>query len=386
MEFLKDLIINIGLWFQEWLTSAGLSEVWVRVIALFVGAFVLALAPQVAVVSLDWLDARVVARIGGQPGLRDAGAHGGPRGLRQALADALQALTQEDTIPAAADRWTFNIAPVLALTSALLTWAVIPLGRGLIGSDLNIGILYILSLGSGSVVAMLMSGWGCDDKDAPWVTLRDSATWISSQIPQALSVLAVVMLAGSFSMRGIVEAQDVPFLIALPLTALLYLASLAPAVERRRLERIPADAEIAAGSLAGYSGVRRGLFYLAESIHYLAAAAIFSTLFLGGWRGPWVDQVPVLSTLWLVLKVLLFTLLIALLQPRLPRLRMEQMVSLNWKVLTPLALVNACVVALVGKAMPASVGPWVRAGTFLGANVLVGLAVWLAVSRKREAG
>lgn len=385
MEFLKDLIVNIGLWFQGLLGSTGLPEVWVRGITLLLGAFVLAFVPLVAMFFLIWFERKIVARIGDRLGPNNSGAYGGPYGLLQVVGDAIKMFTKEDVIPAAADRWVFNIAPMIVMAIAVLVWAVIPLGKGLIGSDLSIGIFYILSLGAGSMVAVLMAGWGSNNKYALLAALRGVATLISYEIPQVLSVLAVVMVAGSFSMQDITVAQDVPFLFALPLTALLFLASVLSELGRRPFDLVEADSEIVAGFFVEYSGMKFGMFYLGEFMNQFAIAVIFATLFLGGWRGPWVDQVPVLGTLWLVLKTGVAILVIQFFQYSLPRLRIDQILGFNWKFLTPLALVNVCVLALVGKAVPASAGPWVQAGAFLAANVLMALGVLglLAVAGRR---
>jgi len=385
MEFLKDLIVNIGLWFQGLLGSTGLPEVWVRGITLLLGAFVLAFVPLVAMFFLIWFERKIVARIGDRLGPNNSGAYGGPYGLLQVVGDAIKMFTKEDVIPAAADRWVFNIAPMIVMAIAVLVWAVIPLGKGLIGSDLSIGIFYILSLGAGSMVAVLMAGWGSNNKYALLAALRGVATLISYEIPQVLSVLAVVMVAGSFSMQDITVAQDVPFLFALPLTALLFLASVLSELGRRPFDLVEADSEIVAGFFVEYSGMKFGMFYLGEFMNQFAIAVIFATLFLGGWRGPWVDQIPVLGTLWLVLKTGVAILVIQFFQYSLPRLRIDQILGFNWKFLTPLALVNVCVLALVGKAVPASAGPWVQAGAFLAANVLMALGVLglLAIAGRR---
>jgi NADH-quinone oxidoreductase subunit H len=385
MEFLKDLIVNIGLWFQGLLGSIGLPEVWVRGITLVLGAFALAFVPLAAMFFLIWFERKIVARIGDRLGPNNSGAYGGPYGLLQVFGDAIKMFTKEDVVPATADRWIFNLAPSLMLAIAVLIWAVMPLGKGLIGSDLSIGIFYILSLGAGSMVAILMAGWGSNNKYALLAALRGVATLISYEIPQVLSVLAVVMVTGSFSMQDITVAQDIPFLFALPLTALIFLASVLSELGRRPFDLVEADSEIVAGFFIEYSGMKFGMFFLGEFMNQFAIAVIFATLFLGGWRGPWVDQVPVLGTLWLVLKTGAGIMVIQFFQYSLPRLRIDQILGFNWKFLTPLALVNVCVLALVGKAVPASAGPWVQAGAFLAANVLMALAVLglLAIAGRR---
>jgi NADH-quinone oxidoreductase subunit H len=224
-------------------------------------------------------------------------------------------------------------------------------------------------------VSILMAGWGSNNKYALLGALRAIATLISYEIPQVLSVMAVVMVTGSFSLRDIVGAQDVPFLLALPLTALLFLASVLSELGRRPFDLVEADSEIVAGYFIEYSGMKFGMFYLAEFMNQLMVSLLISALFLGGWRGPWADQVPVLGTAWLAIKVLLTMLVIQFLQYSIPRLRIDQILAVNWKFLTPLALANICVIGLVGKAIPTSAGPWARTGILLLANVVMAVAV-----------
>ena len=381
MDFLSDLIVNIGLWITDLLVNTGLPDIWVRVIKLGGGAFILAFVPLAAMFFLIWYERKIVARIGDRLGPNNTGAYGGPWGLFQVPADAIKMFTKEDIVPENADRWIFNIAPMLFLAVAVLVWAVIPLGKGVIGSDLSIGIFYLLAFGSGSMVAILMAGWGSNNKYAMLGALRGIAVLISYEIPQVLAVLAVVMVAGSFSMQDIIAAQNVPFLIGMPLTALLFLVSILSELGRRPLDLVEADSEIVAGFFVEYSGMKFGMFYLAEFMNQLMVSILFATLFLRGWRGPFVNQAPVLGTVWLGIKALLVMLVIQFAQYSLPRLRIDQILNLNWKFLTPLALVNVCVVALVGKAVPLdSAGPWAHTGALLLANVVMALVTMTIVT------
>jgi NADH-quinone oxidoreductase subunit H len=280
---------------------------------------------------------------------------------------------------------------MLMLAVAVAVWAVIPFGERLIGSDLNIGVFYIMSLGSGSMIAILMAGWGSNNKYAMLAALRSIATLISYEIPQVLAVVAVVMLAGSFSTQDIVKSQDVPLLLMLPLTALLFFAAALSELGRRPFDLVEADSEIVAGYMIEYSGVKFILYYLAEFMNQFMMSVLFATLFLGGWRGPWVEQVPVLGTLWLALKTILVLFAFQFIQYTIPRLRIDQILGFCWKFLTPLALVNICVIALVGKAAPYDpANPWIRAGIFLLTNVLLGALVILVLeaadrmARRRE--
>lgn len=375
MEFLKNLIVNVGVWLAGLLTGAGLPETWVRVVMMGIGGLVLAMVPLVAVIFLIWAARKVVARMQDRIGPNNSGPYPGPWAIFQTFADAIKMLTKEDVMPTAADRWVFNAAPVLILTVAVLIWAVIPLGKGVSGSDLNIGIFYILSLGSGGMVALLMAGWGSNNKYALLGALRAVAQLISYEIPQVLSVLAVVMVVGSFSMQDIIQAQDIPFVFVMPLTALLFLIASLAEIGRQPYDLVEADSEIVAGYFVEYSGMKFGQFYLSEFMNSFAISVITATLFLGGWRGPFVDSVPILGSLWLLLKSLLVFFILLWLWGTMPRLRIDQMLGFNWKFLVPVALVNVCVVAFVGKAVPMSAHPWVRAGAFLGANILLALVV-----------
>jgi NADH-quinone oxidoreductase subunit H len=374
MEFLKSLDFNAGIWLEELLANAGLPEVLARVMVMGIGGLALAFVPLVAVIFLIWAERKIVARMQGRYGPNNSGAYGGAWGLLQTFADALKLLVKEDVIPAAADRWVFNAAPVLILTVAVLIWAVIPLGEGVIGADLNIGILYVLSLSLGKMVAMLMAGWGSNNKYALLGALRAIAQLISYEIPLVLAVLAVVMVTGSFSMQDIIEAQDIPFLFTMPVTALLFFVASLAEVGRLPFDLAEADSELVSGYFVEYSGMKFGQFYLSEFMNSFAFSVIAAALFLGGWRGPFAASVPILGSVWLLLKAVLVFFVLMWLRGTIPRLRIDQMLKFNWKFLVPAALANICVTALADKAVPVSASPWVRAGTLLGANILLALA------------
>ncbi len=382
LEFVQDLLVNVGQWLQGLLANTDLPDVWVRNITLGVGAFALGLVPLVSLFFLIWYERKIVARIGDRLGPNNTtpGAYGGPFGLLQVFADAIKMFTKEDIVPTSADRWVFNIAPAITMAVAVLAWAVIPLGKGIIGSDLSIGVFYILSVGSGGMIAVLMAGWGSNNKYALLAALRGIATLVGYEIPQVLAVTAVVMVVGSFSLQDITVAQEVCFLVTMPLTALLFLASSLSELGRRPFDLVEADSEIVAGFFIEYSGIKFGMFFLGEFINQLMISALFSILFLGGWRGWGVEQAPVLGTLWLVGKIFFVMLVIQFFQYSLPRLRIDQILAVNWKFLTPLALVNVCVLAILGKMLPPDLGVWQQAGAFLLANVVMALLIWVILA------
>jgi NADH-quinone oxidoreductase subunit H len=176
-------------------------------------------------------------------------------------------------------------------------------------------------------------------------------------------------------MQGIIEAQSIPFLFSMPVTAFLFFIGSLAEVSRQPFDLSEADSEIVAGYFVEYSGMKFGQFYLSEFINNFALSMITATLFLGGWRGPFVNSVPVLGTLWILLKALAVFFVLLWLWGTMPRLRIDQMLGFNWKFLVPVALVNVCIVALVGKALPPDPNPWVKAGALLASNVLLALAV-----------
>ncbi len=385
MEFLKDPIVNSGAWLGRLLAGTGLSEVWVRAIMMVIGSLALALVPLVAIIFLIWTERKIVARMQGRLGPNDSGPYPGPWALFQTLADAIKLLTKEDIIPAAADRRVFNAAPPMIVAIAVLIWAAIPLGKGLIGSDLSIGIFYIVSVGSGGMVVLLMAGWGANNKYAMLGALRAIAQLVSYKIPQVLAVLVVVMIAGSFSMQEIIEAQNVPFLFVMPVTALIFFIASLAEVARLPFDLVEADSEIASGYFIEYSGMKFGQFYLAEFMNSFALSVITAAVFLAGWRGPLVGSVPILGTLWLLGKAFVVFFVLMWLRATMPRLRIDQMLDFSWKFLVPLALANICVVAVVDTVVPLDSHFTARMGALFAANVLLATVVlgMLAVAGRK---
>ena len=379
MKFIADLFVNTGLWLEGLLSGTGLPDAWVQVIMHGIGGIALALVPLIAVIFLIWAARKIVARMQDRIGPNNSGPYPGPYALFQTFADAIKMLTKEDVIPTAADRWVFNTAPIVILTFAVLIWAVMPLGKGLIGADLNIGIVYIIALGSGSLIALMMAGWGSNNKYALVGSLRAIANLISYEIPQVLALLTVVLVTGSFSMQDIVVAQEIPFIFVMPLTAFLFFVGSLAEVGRQPYDLVEADSEIVAGYFVEYSGMKFGQFYLSEFMNNFALSVLTATLFLGGWRGPFVNSVPVLGSLWLLLKALAVFFVLLWLWGTMPRLRIDQMLRFNWKFLVPVALVNLCVVALVGKVVERAPA-LVRAGALLGSNVLLAMIVLIILT------
>ncbi len=285
-----------------------------------------------AVIVFIWAWRRIFARFQNRVGPN----RWGPFGSLTTVADAVKFMTKEDVVPAEADRLIFNIAPVLMVVPVFLVFSVVPFGVGTFLADLNIGILFIIAVTSGSVLALVMGSYGSGNRVAVFSAMRAVALLISYEIPMALSVIGAVILAGSLSMGDIVRAQHVPFIIVMPLGFLVFLITSLAETGQTPFDLAEAESELGAGYLNDYSGMKFGLFYLAEFAAGLAAAAVITTVFLGGWRGWW----PVPSHAWFFLKMGLLLFVMMWARFTWPRLRPDQTMALSWKGLFELTLIN----------------------------------------------
>ena len=346
MDFIADLFRNIGAAFIRWLSGflpawavTLVNHILVALILLFIGLNV--------VLFVIWFERKVIARMQDRLGPNRAG----PAGLLQTPADAMKLLIKEDITPFGADRWTYNLAPVLAVFTAIMLLAVLPFGPGLIGEDLNIGALYVVALGSVGTMAILMAGWGSNNKYALLGGFRVVAQLLSYEIPMILSILSAVLLAGTLSMQGIVEAQAGGrwFIFLMPAAFLIFLISAVAETGRSPFDLVEAESELIAGFHIEYSGMKFAWFFLAEFLNTFTLSAIATTLFLGGWRGPFVGQAPVLGVFYFAIKVGIVYTLFTWFRGTFPRVRIDQLMALAWKVLVPAALVILLLVAALVK-------------------------------------
>jgi len=365
---------------------AGGGPLWLQVLLRVAGAFGMALVPLVSVVFLIWESRKVIARMQDRLGPTNAETPAGPWAIFQTVADAIKILTKELIIPEGADKVVFIIAPVLVVAVAIAMWAVIPLGppeTGLQVVDLEIGAFYVVAIGSLAPFSMIMAGWSSRNKYADVGAFRAVSQIIGYEIPQIMSLLVPVLLAGSMSLQEIVASQDVAYAISVPLVALVYFLAMLAEVGKLPFELAEADSELVAGYFTEYSGMMFGAFYLGEFINAFTGSVVFSLLFLGGWRGPFVDVVPWLGPVYLLVKAFLVFNVMNLFWASMPRLRIDQVLAFNWKALVPMGLVVFLVVALTDKLMWRAGVPegWARAAGLLLSNVVVGgatalLLVW----------
>jgi NADH-quinone oxidoreductase subunit H len=290
---------------------------------------------------LVWVERKFLARLQVRYGPNRAGKFG----LLQPVADAIKMLTKEDTVPQKADRIIFLLAPAVVATTALMMFAVVPFGHPitfwgrkipLVVTDLNVGLLYVFALSSLGVYGVALGGWASNSKFSLLGGIRGAAQMISYELSLGLSLVPIVMLAGSFSLVEIVKAQEsYPFILLQPAAFVIFLISAMAESKRIPFDLPEAENELGAGYHMEYSGIRFGLFFLGEYVHMQVLGALVAVLFLGGWHGP-VLPPPV----WLLIKIMLVALVMIWIRGTLPRLRYDQLMALGWKVLIPLALVN----------------------------------------------
>jgi NADH-quinone oxidoreductase subunit H len=289
------------------------------------------------VLGFIWFERRSMAIMQARWGPNRAG----PFGLFQSAADALKVMLKEDIVPSRADKVVHWLAPVIAFIPVMLVFAVVPFRGGALLADLNVGILYVVAISSVTTLGIFMAGWGSNSKYTLLGAMRQVATVVSYEIPVVLSLVGVIILTGSLSLQQIVQAQSVPFILVQPLGFLLFFTGALAEINRAPFDLTEADSEIVAGYMTEYSGMKFGLFFLAEYAEALAISAIVTTIFLGGWRGPLLPD-----WLWFLLKVGAVFFFIVWIRTTVPRVRIDQLMALAWKFLFPLALINLLVTAV----------------------------------------
>ena len=276
----------------------------------------------------------------------------GPHGAFQLVAEGLKFLQKEDLFPERADRLVFGLAPIVALLSTFLIFVIIPVGPDLVVAGLDTGILYALAVASLSTLAVLMAGWGSASKYSLLGGLRAAAQLLAYEIPLVLAVVGVVIQAGTLSMQQIVGAQDnVWFVFPQCIGFVIFMISAQAELSQTPFDMPVAETELVAGHLTEYSGLRFLLFFLSELASAAAFSALAVTLFLGGWRLPFVDlqgtAAAMAGPLVVLIKVLLVGFVIFWFRFSLPRLREDQLQAFAWKALIPLSLVNIVITAVV---------------------------------------
>jgi NADH-quinone oxidoreductase subunit H len=281
----------------------------------------------------------------------------GPGGWLQPAADGVKLIFKEELIPEKADKFLFVLAPILTVVPAFIIMAVIPWGKSVILfgreivlglSDVNVGALYILSVASIAVNGITLAGWSSNNKYALMGGLRSAAQMVSYELALGLAFIPSIMLAGSMSLGDIVEAQTgLWYIVIQPIAFIIFVIAGLAELNRAPFDIPEAEQELTAGYHTEYSGMKFSLFYMAEYIKMAAVCAIGASLFFGGYRGPFIDQVPALGPLYLFLKILLGLGVMIWIRATLPRIRYDRLMTFGWKVMLPLALANVFVTAVI---------------------------------------
>jgi NADH-quinone oxidoreductase subunit H len=371
---------------QSWLDSLIARGVFganpprniVYAVAIAIACAVVLFAVAVPFASVvTWVERRVWARIQSRIGPNRVG----PNGFLQWLADGIKHVCKEDLIPDEADARLFKLAPYLVVLAFILPWAVMPFSSSLILADLNIGILYMTAVPALTVVGVLMAGWASNNKWSLIGGIRSAAQIVSYEIPAGLSIFPVVLMSGTLSMQGIIRAQgwapDRWFLFANPFcfaaAIILFVSSLAEN-NRTPFDLPEAESELVAGFATEYSSMRYLFFFMAEWGNMFISAAIVAALFLGGWQFPNVSQSAVtmnlLQFVTFNVKVLFLVFVSMWIRGTLPRVRIDQMMSLCWKYFVPISFID-----LIGSAI--WVGIWPE-GNPIAAWIMLAMAIVVA--------
>lgn len=298
-----------------------------------------------AAASLIWVERRLLGLWQDRYGPNRAG---GPFGVLQIVADMIKILMKEDWVPPFADRPVFVIAPAIVLFTTLMAFAVVPFAPGIGVIDLNVGLLFFLAMTSLGVYSVVFAAWASNNKYALIGGMRTAAQMVSYEVFMGLSLLGVVLLAGSFDLRAIVDAQTgLWFIVPQFLGFAIFMIAGIAETHRMPFDLPEAEHELTAGFHTEYSGMKFGMFFVGEYLGVILVSAMITVLFLGGWHGPWLPGI-----VWFTLKTLFFILFFILLRGSLPRPRYDQLMDLGWKVMLPLALLNIAVTGAVVVGMP----------------------------------
>jgi len=297
---------------------------------------------------LVWVERKLLGRMQARFGPNRAGWFG----LLQPLVDLVKLITKEDTVPEGASKSLFLLAPGVVALMALLIFAVIPFGKGftlrgrpipLVITDLNVGVLYFLALSSLSVYGIVLGGWASNSKYSLLGGIRGAAQMISYEIALGLSLVPVVMLARSFSLVEITNAQrNYPFILVQPVSFLLFFIAAVAEIKRIPFDLPEAENELGAGYHTEYSGMRFGLFFLGEYINMIVLGSLVAVFFLGGWHGPILPPL-----LWFLIKVGVIVFILIWMRATFPRIRYDQLMNMGWKALILVALLNIIVTGAV---------------------------------------
>jgi NADH-quinone oxidoreductase subunit H len=316
---------------------------WLRLV---VGLVIVLAFSQLNALFLVWLERKVAGHIQLRPGPKEVG----PFGLLQTIADGIKLVGKELINPASVDRKLFPIAPILVFMPVLIGFLVLPFSPELIIRDLNVGVLLIFGFSTFSVLAILAGGWASNNKYALLGAVRSVAQNVAYEIPLLLAVMSVVLMVNSLQFSQIVEAQNrIWFIFLQPVAGIIFLICATAETNRAPFDIPEAESELVAGFHTEYSGMRFGLFFLAEYTNMFIVSAVATSLFFGGWNGPFGFDLKIPGIIWFLAKTYALIFVIMWVRWTFPRLRFDQLMNFSWKVMIPLSLANLMLTALMVK-------------------------------------
>ena len=325
------------------MTFFGGSGVIAAGVPAWIGQLVTVLGVLIVVLTISagliWYERRLLSLIQDRYGPNRVG----PAGLLQVLADTFKILFKEDWVPPFADKRVFVVAPAIVMATALLSFIVLPVADGIVIADLNVGLLFVLAMSSLAVYSVVLAGWSSRSKYSLVGGLRAAAQMVSYEVFMGLSLVGVILVAGSFSLVQIVESQRGLWNIGPQFIGFVVFV-VAGLAETRRLpfDLVEADSELVAGYHTEYSGMKFGMFLVGEYIAVTLISALIATLFFGGWLGPWLP-----GLVWFLIKTGIFITFFIVVRGTFPRPRYDQLMELGWKVMLPLSLVNLLVTGAI---------------------------------------
>jgi NADH-quinone oxidoreductase subunit H len=318
--------------------SAGVS-----IFGMMAGLFGVLGLVTVNALFLIWMERKVSAHMQLRPGPMEVGWHG----CIQTIADALKLIGKELITPRDVDRPVYLLAPIVVFLPVLLSFLVIPFSQTLIIRDMNVGVLLILAFASLTVLAVLMAGWASNNKYSVLGAIRSVAQNVAYEIPLLITLMSIIIMVGSLSLADIVAAQSKYwFIVVQPVAFILYITCATAETNRAPFDLPEAESELVAGFHTEYTGMRFGLFFLAEYTNMFIVSAIATVFFLGGWRGPFLPGIA-----WFLIKVYAIIFLIMWFRWTFPRVRFDQLITFAWKILIPLAFANLIITAFILKLM-----------------------------------
>ena len=392
MTFWNNPINTIATWLTRLLTGWHLTAALATILIYIVGITVLIVFAMTLDIGLVWVERKVVARFQDRLGPNRIG----PFGLIQPVADIIKMVIKEDITPDGADKIIYNIAPVLAATSVILLWAILPLASTIYGVDLNVGLLYIVAAGALGTLAIIMAGWSSNNKYALLGAFRMVANMISYEIPMVVILLIPTILANTMSVKGITDAQSgMWFAILSPLALLIFLISAIAELGRSPFDLNEAESEIVAGFHIEYTGMKFGWFYAGELLHAFTFGGFMAIFFFGGYGGffgleklaffTWLN-IPLIQALVFIAKAMFGYWVIMWIKYSVPRIRIDHMLAFNWKFLVPLSLVVLVNTAILNKVL-ILLPNWLYVLGMFGSNLVIGfvtIEILRAYGRKQR--